>query len=127
MNEKGENRLLIVDDSSMVRRAIARFLEEFDIEVIAFAEDGNKALDLFKKLKPDLVTLDVTMPGLDGLEVLSEMVKINTSAKIMVITALVDKTLGLTAIRKGAKSYLTKPFSPQKLKNAFTHLLNLPS
>ena len=115
--------LLIVDDSLIIRQAIARFLENFDIEVIATAHNGETALELFKKFLPDFVTLDITMPGLGGFYVLEEMVKINKKSKIIVVTALADKGTGLKALKMGASSYLNKPFGPQKFKNAFSRLL----
>ena len=115
--------LLIVDDSLIIRQAIARFLESFDIEVIATAHNGETALELFKKFLPDIVTLDITMPGLGGFHVLEEMVKINKKSKIIVVTALADKGTGLKALKMGASSYLNKPFGPQKFKSAFSRLL----
>ena len=115
--------LLIVDDSLIIRQVIARFLENFNIEVIATAHNGETALELYKKFHPDYVTLDITMPGLGGFFVLEEMVKINKSSKIIVITALADKGTGLKALKMGASSYLTKPFGAQKFKSAFERLI----
>jgi two-component system chemotaxis response regulator CheY len=115
--------LLIVDDSLIIRQAIARFSENYNIEVIATAHNGETALELFKKFHPDYVTLDITMPGLGGFSVLEEMVRINKSSKIIVITALADKGTGLKALKMGASSYLTKPFGAQKFKTAFERLI----
>lgn len=115
--------LLIVDDSVIIRQAIAKFLESFDIEIIATAHNGNTALELFNKFHPDFVTLDITMPGLDGFYVLEEMVKGNNKSRIIVVTALSDKGTGLKALKMGASSYLTKPFGPQKFKAAFQRVL----
>jgi two-component system chemotaxis response regulator CheY len=77
--------LLIVDDSLIIRQAIARFMESFDIEIIATAHNGETALELYKKFLPDYITLDITMPGLDGFHVLQEMVSINQKSKIIVV------------------------------------------
>jgi two-component system chemotaxis response regulator CheY len=115
--------LLIVDDSHIIRQAIANFLEDFDIDVIATAHNGETALELFKKFLPDFVTLDITMPGLGGFHVLKEMVRINMKCKIIVVTALSDKATGLKSLKMGASSYLNKPFSPQKFKDAFKRLI----
>ncbi len=115
--------LLIVDDSQIIRQAIAKFLEDFDIDVIATAHNGETALDLFKKFLPDFVTLDITMPGLGGFHVLQEMVRINMKCKIIVVTALSDKATGLKSLKMGASSYLNKPFSPQKFQDAFKRLI----
>jgi two-component system chemotaxis response regulator CheY len=118
--------LLIVDDSLIIRQAIARFIENIDIEIIATAHNGDTALELYKKFLPDYVTLDITMPGLGGFHVLQEMVKINQSSKIIVVTALADKGTGLKALKMGASSYLNKPFGAQKFKSAFQRLMENP-
>ena len=115
--------LLIVDDSLIIRQAIARFMENFEIEIIATAHNGETALELYKKFLPDYVTLDITMPGLGGFHVLEEMVKINNQSKIIVVTALADKGTGLKALKMGASSYLNKPFGAQKFKSAFERLM----
>jgi two-component system chemotaxis response regulator CheY len=118
-------KLLIVDDSHTIRQAIEKNLSGSQFEVVGKAGDGKTALELFKNLNPDVVTLDITMPELDGITVLEEMMKINRNAKVMVITALKDKATGLRAIQIGAKSYLVKPFTSEKLKLAFNRMLGL--
>lgn len=123
MTEK-KRTLLIVDDSLIIRQAIARYIENFEIDIIATAHNGKTALELFKKFSPDFVTLDITMPGLGGFHVLEEMVKINLQCKIIVVTALSDKGTGLKALKMGASSYLTKPFGAQKFRDAFNRLID---
>ena len=115
--------LLVVDDSLIMRKAIIKYLEKFHVELVGTANNGDKALELFQKYRPEVVTLDITMPGLDGLNVLKEMIRINESAKIIVITALSDKETGLRAINLGAKSYLSKPFSQKKLEDIFEKII----
>ena len=115
--------LLIVDDSSIIRKAISLYLEDFDLEVVGTANNGTTALKLFKELKPDFVTLDISMPGIDGFQVLKDMAKIENNAKIIVITALADKATGIKALKLGAVNYLIKPFSPEKLKNLFKRII----
>jgi two-component system chemotaxis response regulator CheY len=117
-------KLLIVDDSFIIRQAIKKYLIKFNLEVVGTAENGKIALELFKKTSPDIVTLDITMPEIDGLTVLEEMIKINKSVKVMVITALTDKATGLKAIKLGAKSYLPKPFTEEKLQESFDRILD---
>ena len=118
-----QKTLLIVDDSQIIRQAIARFIENFDVKIVATAHNGSKALDLFSELLPDFVTLDITMPGIDGFAVLEEMVKINPASKVIVVTALADKGTGIKALKMGASSYLHKPFGEEKFKSAFEKLL----
>jgi len=121
---KEKIKLMIVDDSVIIRQAIHKHLKEFNIEVVGNAEDGKVALEVFKKTRPDVVTLDITMPELDGLTVLEEMLKIDESVKVMVVTALSDKSTGLKAIKLGAKSFLPKPFTPEKLRSSFERLID---
>ena len=116
-------KVMIVDDSLIIRQAIHKYLKNFNIEVVGTAENGKKALEIFKKTDPDVVTLDITMPELDGLSVLQEMITINNSVKVMVVTALSDKATGLKAIKLGAKSFLPKPFTPEKFKDSFARLI----
>ena len=116
-------RLLIVDDSLIIRKSIQKYLTDYNIEVVGIAGDGKAALDVYKKTKPEVVTLDITMPEIDGLTVLEEMLKVDPSTKIMVVTALSDKATGLKAIRLGAKGFLPKPFSADELKESFARLV----
>jgi two-component system chemotaxis response regulator CheY len=116
---------MIVDDSAIIRQMIKKYLSDMNIEIVGTAGDGNSALQMFKETRPDVVTLDITMPKMDGLTVLEEMIKLNTNAKIMVITALTDKATGMKAIKTGAKGFLSKPFTPDKLKSSFDRLINV--
>jgi len=116
-------KVLIVDDSLIIREAIHKHLKQFNIEVVGTAENGKIALELFKKTDPDVVTLDITMPELDGLTVLEEMLNIKSDIKVMVVTALSDKATGLKAIKLGAKSFLPKPFTPDKIRESFQRLV----
>ena len=117
-------KLMIVDDSAIIRQAIQKHLKDFNIEVVGTAEDGKIALEVFRETKPDVVTLDITMPEVDGLTVLEEMLKIDEKVKVMVVTALSDKSTGLKAIKLGAKSFLPKPFTPEKLRSSFERLID---
>jgi two-component system chemotaxis response regulator CheY len=121
--EMKRKTLLIVDDSLIIRQAISRFMENFDIDIIATAHNGEVALELYEKFLPDFVTLDITMPGLCGFEVLEEMIRINQNSRIIVVTSLSDKETGLKALKMGASSYLNKPFGAQKFKAAFERLI----
>ncbi len=125
MDTKDKVRVMIVDDSAIIRQMIKKYLSDLNIEIVGTAEDGIQALQQFKKVKPDVVTLDITMPKMDGLTVLEEMIKLGTDAKIFVITALTDKATGMKAIKSGAKGFLSKPFTPEKLKSSFERLINM--
>ena len=116
-------KLLVVDDSLIIRKAILNYLDTYNIEVVGTANNGTKALELFEKFRPDVVTLDITMPGMNGLNVLKKMIQINEESKIVIVTVLKDKATGLKALKLGAKSYLTKPFNPQKLRATFERVI----
>lgn len=110
-------KVLIVDDSEIIREAIEVWMEPLGHTVVGRAANGKEALDLFKIHTPDLVTLDITMPELDGLSAMGEMLAVNPNAKIIIISALAAKEIALSAIRKGATSYLVKPFTEEELQD----------
>lgn len=116
-------KLLIVDDSSVMRRTIEKHLTNYNLEIVGTAKNGKDALNQFEMKRPDVVTLDITMPEMDGLTCLDKMMAINPDAKVMIITALSDKYTGLLALDKGARSFLYKPVNQTDLVNAFDKLL----
>lgn len=109
-------KLLIVDDSNIMRRAIEKYLGDFDLELVGSAGDGEAALALFRRHLPDLVTLDITMPRMDGLACLDAILKIKPATRVLVISALKDPATGLSALRRGAKAFLPKPFTQSELQ-----------
>lgn len=116
-------KLLIVDDSSIMRRTIEKNLHDYDLEIIGMASNGNDALEIVRREKPDVITLDITMPEMDGITCLENIMKIHPEAKVMIITALSDKLTGLTALDKGARGFLYKPVNAEDLEKAFNKLL----
>lgn len=108
-------KLLIVDDSSIMRRAIEKYLGPLGLQICATAANGKEALDFFRQHLPDLVTLDITMPLMDGLTSLAEMKKIKPAAKVIVISALSDQATGIKALKLGASAFLPKPFTEPQL------------
>lgn len=108
-------KIMIVDDVRLVRNMIESLLKRLDLEIVGQAENGSEAVELFEKLRPDIVTLDITMPEMDGLEALGRMLKIKPDAKIIIISALNSKATVLKAINQGAFSYLTKPINQTNL------------
>ena len=120
---KETKKVLIVDDSSIIRQTIEKYIVEENIEIVGSAENGKVALELFKKASPDIVTLDITMPEMDGLTLLEKMMEINKNVKVMIVTALADKATAIKAIKMGAKSHLTKPFTEAILKDTLNRIL----
>ncbi|WP_425391453.1 response regulator [Ekhidna sp.] len=118
-----KKKLLIVDDSSVMRRTIEKNLENYDLEIIGQAANGIEAVQMVMDKKPDVVTLDITMPEMDGIACLEEIMKINPETKVMIITALADKLTGLIALDKGARGFMYKPVNADDLSKAFDKLL----
>ena len=116
-------KLLIVDDSSIMRRTIEKNLVDYDLEIVGMASNGREALEMVEQYKPDVITLDITMPEMDGLTCLDSIMKIHPTAKVMIITALSDKLTGLQALDKGARGFLYKPVNAEDLERGFNKLL----
>jgi len=116
-------KLLIVDDSSVVRRAIERDLESGEITEVDQAATGEDAVRLYAVKLHDVVTLDITMPGMDGLTCLDKIIEINPEARVLIISALRDKATAIDAIKRGASGFLCKPINPPELKEAFKLLI----
>lgn len=116
-------RIMAVDDSIIIRKQIERLLEGSNFVVIGSAFDGLDALEQFESLRPTIVTMDLTMPRMDGLQTIEEMLKINPKTKILVVSAMRDKRIAMQAIRLGAYGFLHKPFSRYELTQALSELL----
>jgi two-component system chemotaxis response regulator CheY len=108
-------KLLIADDSLMMRKAVERALAEKNFTLVGSAADGEEALRIFKETLPDLVTLDITMPKMDGITALAEMKKIKPDAKILMVTSQTDSASASEAMEKGAAGFLGKPFSAEQI------------
>ncbi|MDX1996182.1 MAG: response regulator [Thermoanaerobaculia bacterium] len=119
-------KLLIVDDSSIVRRTIERQLELGGISEVLQAGNGREAIELFRRHLPDFVTMDITMPEVDGLTCVTEIMAIKPDTKLMVISALGDSETAIEAVERGANEYVYKPFSAEDLNTALRNLLGAP-
>ncbi|EGG93300.1 two-component response regulator [gamma proteobacterium IMCC1989] len=117
-------KLMIVDDSLAIRRKIERCVKASGDVSILTAVNGRDAIDLFKTEMPDMVTMDLTMPELGGVECIKVLADLNPSVHILVISALSDKATALTAIKNGAEGFLKKPFTDAALNIALTELLD---
>ena len=117
--------VLIVDDALFMRVAIGNMLKEWDFEVVGEAANGKEAVALYEQLQPDLVTMDVTMPVMTGIEAVKTIMESDANAKIIMITALGQQTKIKAAIESGAKDFITKPFQPEQLKEVVFNVLNI--
>ncbi|NNU42349.1 response regulator transcription factor [Ramlibacter montanisoli] len=114
-------RLLIVDDSNMIRSRISRVVQGgglANISLVGLARNGAEALRLARATQPDVVTMDLTMPEMDGIECITEMLRILPRTNILVVSALSDKSTAIQALRLGARGFVSKPFSDDELKIA---------
>lgn len=113
---------MIVDDSNVIRNRITRSSESTGFEVVATAADGKDAVALYEILRPDLVTMDLTMPQMDGLTSIQRIIELDENANILVISALSDKATGIKALEYGARGFLFKPFSDEDLFSALKEM-----
>jgi two-component system chemotaxis response regulator CheY len=119
------SKLLIVDDSAVQREVIASTFKSFGFTEIYFAKDVKEALILFIQINPDIITMDIIMPGINGVAGIEQIMRIKKEAIIFVITSLADPVTSLDAMKKGARSIFLKPFNPEKLQKAVAHWLSV--
>jgi len=108
--------ILVVDDSSIITKTLSKHLVDFGLNVIGIAKNGTEAIEQYKKLHPDLVTMDITMPILNGIDALKEIRSFDSQAKVIMITSHGEERLVMDAITLGAKGYMLKPITPLKIK-----------
>ncbi len=111
-------RVLIVDDASFMRLMLKNILVQGGFEVVGEADNGQKAIERYKELKPDIVTLDITMPELDGLSAAKEIIKYDPDAKIIMCSAMGQQGMVVDAIKAGAKDFIIKPFQGERVIEA---------
>lgn len=116
-------KLLIADDSNIIRSKIARCLSGNKLEIVGLARNGREAFELAMQHRPDVITMDITMPEMDGIECIQRIHAQLPSAMILVVSALADKATAIQAIKEGAHGFLCKPFSEQDLNEAIEELL----
>lgn len=108
-------KILIVDDASFMRMMIKEILTDHGFEVVGEAQDGQIAIEKYKELRPDLVTLDITMPEMDGVTALREIKKIDPEAKVIMCSAMGQQAMVIDAIQAGAKDFIVKPFQADRV------------
>jgi two-component system chemotaxis response regulator CheY len=116
-------RLMIVDDSNIMRRRIERSQQFANLKFVGAAANGVEALKLFKRTDPDVVTMDLTMPQMDGIQCIEQIVQLKPAVRILVVSALNDKATAIDAMEKGANGFLNKPFTDRQLTEALAELM----
>lgn len=117
-------RILIVDDSSVMRKNLYTILTQDGHEIVGEAADGNQADIMYAQLKPDLVTMDISMPKMNGVDAVAEIIKKDSNAKIIMISALNQKQMVFEALKNGAKHYVIKPIDPGNLTAIVNEILS---
>lgn len=115
-------KILVVDDAEFLRVRISKMLVGDGYEVIE-AENGLLALNAYKSQKPDVVLMDITMPEMDGLTALREILSVDSAAKVIMLTALGQESVVLEAIKSGAKDFIVKPFERDRVVGALQKLV----
>lgn len=111
-------RVLIVDDAAFMRMMIKDILQKNGFEVVGEASNGIEAVNLYKKEKPDVVTMDITMPDMDGIEAVREIKAFDSEAKIIMCSAMGQQSMVMDAIKSGAKDFIVKPFQSDRVLEA---------
>jgi two-component system chemotaxis response regulator CheY len=119
-----KKRILVVDDAAIIRLMLTKILVSEGYEVAGEAGNGAEAVQKYEELKPDLVTMDITMPDMDGIQAVKEIKKNDPNAKIVMCSAMGQKMMVLEAIEAGAASFIVKPFDEQKVKEVLKRTLS---
>lgn len=117
-------RLMIVDDSNIIRSKIARLDRKSIFSVVASVGDGLQAIEALKEHKPDVVTMDLTMPNMDGITCIKKLLELNEDLRILVVSALSDRETAIDALDLGARGFLCKPFSDEDLMSALEGIIS---
>lgn len=115
--------ILIVDDAAFMRMMIKDILGKNGYTIVGEAENGHKAVELYSVLKPDLVTMDITMPEMDGITAVKEIRKIDPKATIIMCSAMGQQAMVIDAIQAGARDFIVKPFQPDRVLEAIKKAL----
>ncbi|GAA0417756.1 MAG: response regulator [Bacillota bacterium] len=118
-------KILVVDDAKFMRVTLSTILTSEQHEVVGEAENGEEAIKLYQELQPDLVTMDITMPVMNGIDAIKEICRINKNAMIIVCSAMGQQKVVVEAIESGAKDFIIKPFDEDRVLDTVNRVLNL--
>lgn len=118
------NKVLVIDDSPFIYKTVKKTLEPCGFEIVGHAENGLIGLEMYNRLNPDIITLDVTMPVMDGIETASNLIKIDPDVNLIMLSAMGDEDLINTAKNMGVRHFLSKPFKSNELVDLVNSILN---
>lgn len=116
-------KVLIVDDALFMRTMLRKILEEHGHSIVGEASTGEEAVQKYKILSPDLVTMDITMPDMNGIQAVKQIISFAPNAKIIMCSAMGQQSMVLDAIKSGAKDFVVKPFQPDRVAEALNRVL----
>jgi len=117
--------VLIVDDLAFIKIVLRDILEKAGFRVVGEASNGEQAISMYQDTRPDVVLMDITMPGMDGLTALKQIRQIDPAARVIICSALGQQRLIVQAIQLGAKDFIVKPFQPQRVVSALKKALDI--
>lgn len=121
------HKVLIVDDAAFMRMALRLLLEDHDFEVVGEAEDGRSAVQQYMLCKPDLVTMDITMRDMNGIEALKAIREYDPKAKVVMVSAMGQECLVKEAVLNGARSFIIKPYKERQMVETLTKIASIPT
>ena len=116
-------KVLIVDDAAFMRMMLKDILQKNDFEVVAEAENGKVGVVVYQKFKPDIVTMDITMPEMNGIDAVKAIKALDANAKIVMVSAMGQQPMVIEAIQAGANDFIVKPFQPERVIEAISKVL----
>jgi len=118
------SRILIVDDAAFMRMMIKDILSKNGYDIVGEAENGKVALEKYQELRPELTTMDITMPEMDGISAVKEIRKVDPKANIIMCSAMGQQAMVIDAIQAGAQDFIVKPFQPDRVLEAVRKALS---
>lgn len=115
-------KVMIVDDAMFMRAVLKNILEKEGYEIVAEASNGLEAVSNFEKYQPDIVTMDITMPEMDGIVALKEILKIDSKAKVCMVSAMGQDQVIIESVKSGAKDFIVKPFHAEDVLSKMSKL-----
>lgn len=116
-------KVLIVDDAAFMRMMLKNILEKAGYEIVGEAPDGAKAVEMYRNVKPDIVTMDITMPEMSGIDALKAIRGFDADAKIIMCSAMGQQAMVMDAIKSGAKDFIVKPFQADRVLDAIKRVV----